>query len=83
MFCIHHHDLDGYGAGAVVAKYENDYNPDHYFSADYNNPLPLDEIADGDKVYLVDFSFTKSTVWQLDKLVHEKHCKCTYVLQVA
>jgi oligoribonuclease NrnB/cAMP/cGMP phosphodiesterase (DHH superfamily) len=87
MTVFYHNDMDGRCAAAVVAKYEGDlYKASdsrnearcHYIEVDYIKPLPLEIIKDGEKVYLVDYAFTKNTVWQLEKLVKEKNCDVIY-----
>ena len=69
MKCFYHNDLDGRCAGSVVAQYENNYNKDDYFEVDYVMELPLDKIQENEKVYFVDYSFKKGTVWQLEKIL--------------
>lgn len=69
MKCIHHNDLDGRSAAAIVAFHTNDYNTKNYFELDYNTELPYDEIKKDETVYIVDYSFTKSNINKLDKLL--------------
>lgn len=78
MKCIAHGDLDGRCAGAVVAYFTNNYNPDNYIEANYNDPLPIENFADGEQVFLVDFSFTEPTKHYLDRLI-EKGCKVVHI----
>lgn len=61
MKCFSHNDLDGRGARALVAQYENNYNEEDYFEVDYVQELPLDKISKDEKVYFVDYSFSKNT----------------------
>ena len=61
MKCFSHNDLDGRGARALVAQYENNYNEEDYFEVDYVQELPLDKILKDEKVYFVDYSFSKNT----------------------
>lgn len=68
MKCFYHNDLDGRCAGAIVAKFENNYNPEDFIEVDYVTPLPLHKIKDGERVYLVDYSFKKDTLWQLEDI---------------
>jgi oligoribonuclease NrnB/cAMP/cGMP phosphodiesterase (DHH superfamily) len=69
MKCFYHNDIDGRCAGSVVAQYENNYNKGDYFEVDYIMELPLNEIEENEKVYFVDYSFKKDTVWQLEKIL--------------
>jgi oligoribonuclease NrnB/cAMP/cGMP phosphodiesterase (DHH superfamily) len=69
--CFYHNDLDGRCAGSIVAMYENNYNKEDFFEVDYIAPLPLDKIQENEKVYLVDYSFKKDTIWQLEKILQK------------
>lgn len=69
MKCFYHNDLDGRCAGAIVAQYENNYNKGDFFEVDYVMKLPLDVIQENEKVYFVDYSFKKDTVWQLEEIL--------------
>lgn len=61
MKCFYHYDLDGRCAGALVAHYTGNYNSNDYFEVDYDTPIPVDIIKDGETVYFVDYSFTEKT----------------------
>lgn len=69
MKCFSHNDLDGRGARAIVAHYENNYNTEDYFEVDYVQELPLDKIKKDEKVYFVDYSFSKNTYHRLLKIL--------------
>ena len=69
MKCFYHNDLDGRCAGSIVAQYENNYNKNDYFEVDYIMQLPLDKIKENERVYFVDYSFKKDTVWQLEEIL--------------
>jgi len=69
MKCIYHCDLDGRCAGSIVAQYENNYNKEDFFEVDYVMKLPLDKIDKDEKVYFVDYSFKKDTIWQLEEIL--------------
>ena len=69
MKCFYHNDLDGRCAGSIVAHYENNYNKENYFEVDYIMQLPLDKIKENERVYFVDYSFKKDTVWQLEEIL--------------
>lgn len=69
MKCFYHNDLDGRCAGAIVAQYENNYNKEDFIEVDYVMQLPLDIIEEDEKVYFVDYSFKKDTLWQLVKVL--------------
>lgn len=69
MKCFYHNDLDGRCAGSIVAQYENNYNKEDFFEVDYVMTLPLDIIEEDERVYFVDYSFKKDTMWQLEQIL--------------
>lgn len=69
MKCFYHNDLDGRCSGSIVAQYENNYNKEDFFEVDYIIQLPLDKIQENEKVYFVDYSFKKDTIWQLEEIL--------------
>jgi len=69
MKCFYHNDMDGRCAGSIVAQYEKNYNKENFFEVDYMMELPIDRIQENETVYLVDYSFKKDTVWQLEKIL--------------
>lgn len=81
---FYHNDLDGRCAGSIVALYERNFNKENFFEVDYVMELPLDKIQKGERVYFVDYSFKKDTVWQLMEVLkktsdviwidHHKNC---------
>lgn len=71
MKCFYHNDMDGRCAGSIVAQYENNYNKEDFFEVDYVMTLPIDSIQKDEKVYFVDYSFKKDTVWQLEKVLEK------------
>lgn len=71
MKCFYHNDLDGRCAGSIVAQYENNYNKEDFFEVDYVMELPLDKIQKDEKVYFVDYSFKKDTIWQLEDILQK------------
>ena len=71
MKCFHHNDLDGRCAGAIVAYYESNFNENDFFEVDYVQELPIDKIEKYERVYFVDYSFKKDTVWQLNKILEK------------
>ena len=68
MKCIHHNDLDGKCAGALVAYHTGNYNKDDYFESSYEHDLPYDKIKDNETVYIVDMAFSVPEVLRLEKL---------------
>lgn len=66
---FHHNDMDGRSAGAVVAYYENNYNQDDFIEVDYMQPLPINLVSEGERVYFVDYSFKEDSVWQLEEIL--------------
>lgn len=69
MKCFYDKDLDGRCAGSIVAQYENNYNREDFFEVDYVMVLPIDKIQQNERVYFVDYSFEKNTIWQLEKIL--------------
>lgn len=69
MKCIHHSDIDGHCAGNIVAIYEKNFNPEDYIEMDYVARLPLEKIKKGERVYIVDYSFSINTESVLDSLL--------------
>ncbi len=63
MKCFYHRvDLDGRCSGAIVKKM---YPECEMIGADYNDTLDLDSIKQGEKVFIVDFSFPIDKMIQL------------------
>jgi len=71
--------MDGRCAGSIVAEYEKNYNRDDFFEVDYVTKLPLEKVSKKEKVYFVDYSFKKDTVWILDKLINEMNCEVIWI----
>ena len=69
MKCFYHNDLDGRCAGSIVALYERNFNKEDFFEVDYVMELPLEKIQKDERVYFVDYSFKKDTVWQLTQIL--------------
>ena len=65
MKCFYHTDMDGHCAGAIVRK-AFDYGGD-YFSINYNQSFPFEEIKPEEQVVIVDFSLQKEG--EFDKLL--------------
>lgn len=78
MKCFYHNDMDGRCAGSIVAQHTDNYNPDNYFEVSYNKPFPIDKVAIGEDVYIVDYSFTRETVGVLAELINLK-CNVTWI----
>lgn len=78
MKCFYHEDVDGKCAGAIVAYFEKDYNPEDFFQVNYVQDLPIDNIKNGERVYFVDYAFTEPTKHFLDELV-EKYCDIIHI----
>lgn len=68
MKIFHHNDNDGKAAAAVVCDYFTTiYNIpislEDFISVNYNNSIPTaDQVEENDIVFIVDYSFTESTV---------------------
>lgn len=78
MKCIYHCDLDGRCAGAIVSYFTGNCEVENYIEANYNDELPIDSFANGEKVFLVDFSFTENSKHYLDKLI-AKGCNVIHI----
>ena len=68
MFCIHHDDMDGKSAAAIVASYYNDYNPNHYYEMNYEMAWPVEQIKRNETVVIVDFSLQESNYNEFKKI---------------
>lgn len=55
MIVLHHDDADGRCAAWVVSRAEKNCT---FIEMDYRRPVPMDRIADGDEVCIVDFSLS-------------------------
>lgn len=69
MKCFYHNDMDGYCAGYLVRKFTENNNPEDYFESDYSG-LDLSTVEIGERVYIVDYSFTEATMHQLLWLIN-------------
>jgi oligoribonuclease NrnB/cAMP/cGMP phosphodiesterase (DHH superfamily) len=58
---IHHNDLDGRCAAAIVKFY---YPHAEFYEMNYGMIPPIDKIEEGDSVYVLDFSFEKYSDWE-------------------
>lgn len=76
ILIFNHNDLDGFASAAIVNKYENErcYNR----LCNYKNSVPCLESyndvvektnQEPDKIYIVDYSFTEQTIYQLESLL--------------
>lgn len=90
VHCIHHNDMDGRAAGAIVFQVlhclPDDYKPFRPFKeyeigefkeSDYNS-LDISFVNEGDVVYIVDYSFTEKTYPILKELLD----KCFEVIWI-
>jgi len=60
MICIHHNDLDGRAAAAIVGLYMKLYKENEkveFIETNYNQPLPDIDLLIGQDVVIVDFSY--------------------------
>ena len=61
---IHHNDLDGICAAAIVSKYYHEKTPARpeliFYETNYNKPAPVENMHRGDIVWIVDFSYPPS-----------------------
>lgn len=78
MKCIHHNDMDGHSAAAVVRFVTTNTNPQDYFEWDYNSPIPVDTFEENEYVYIVDCSFGESTVKYLEQMM-DKNCHISWL----
>lgn len=69
MKCFYHNDMYGHCAGYLVRKFTENNNPEDYFESDYS-VLDLSKVEIGERVYIVDYSFTEATMHQLLWLIN-------------
>lgn len=69
MKCFHHDDIDGRSAGALIAIHEDNFDQENFFEVNYVQKLPIDRIKPDEKVYFVDYSFSKNTVGVLREIL--------------
>lgn len=75
VWCFHHTDADGHCAGAVV-KYFDANAQMVEINYGYKPEIIFDVVNPGDRVYVVDFSFTPE---DMQKLVHEMKCNVVWI----
>ena len=78
MKVFYHNDLDGRCAGAIVAHFTGNYNPEDYFEVDYVMDLSVVPVADGEIVYFVDYSFKENTLDFL-KSLQARGCQIIWI----
>ena len=78
MKVFYHNDLDGRCAGAIVAHFTGNYNPEDYFEVDYVMDLSVVPVSDGEVVYFVDYSFKENTLGFL-KSLQERGCQIIWI----
>jgi uncharacterized protein len=61
MICLHHNDLDGRAAGAIVS---NRFPECKLVEMDYNTKVPWDQIQPDEVVIIVDFSLQNPGDWE-------------------
>lgn len=74
MKCFHHTDIDGKCAGAMVARYTDNYDKNNYIPYNYDGDIPIDSVQDGEDVYFVDLSFSDKSIKTIEELM-AKNCK--------
>lgn len=86
MKIFHHGDADGRAAAAIVLHSDyHDSGSAGLYEVNYNDIIPVEEIVDGEEIYVVDFSFkpevmqevlkkTKDVIW----IDHHASCKDYY-----
>ena len=77
MKCFYHNDMDGHCAGYLVRKFTLNNNPEDYYESDYSG-LDLREVEIGEEIYIVDYSFTESTLHELLWLINYG-CKIIWI----
>lgn len=88
----HHNDNDGIVSGATIysmecrnrkiklTDYYNNIEDVCLYKVSYDNPLSFKEVEDGDKVYLVDYSFSnKTTVKNAERLFYNKEIEVVWI----
>ena len=61
---FHHRDADGYAAAAVIGEMylteNNDFRENTvFYDIEHNADMPLNNIGDGDTIYILDYSFSR------------------------
>ena len=78
MKCFHHNDLDGRCAGAMVSRYMDNRNPSDFIEVNYVTVPDADIVHRGEDVFIVDYCFTRDTVYQL-KAFLDKGCHVIWI----
>lgn|SRR5574344_271719 len=80
MRIFHHTDMDGYTAASIVLIGEDKTDTSCCTGINYGPDVAqlFEEVEPGEKVYIVDYSFTDKTSYQLDILV-SKGCKVIWL----
>ena len=79
MKCFLHDDMDGRCSGALVRLLYNDASQDKsdYIESNYNG-FAVSKVVNGEKVFIVDYSFTEDTVDSLFELI-KMGCDITWI----
>lgn len=67
MICLYHDDLDGQASAACVYQWVGIRDKSRrvkFIPMDYRKDVPFDEIAEGEQVWIVDFSLQKDGDWE-------------------
>lgn len=74
MLCIHHNDLDGCCAAAVVAHaFSGKVEKIEFREVDYSSAFPFDALREGEKLYIVDFSVKPEVMHEILKITNDVH----------
>lgn len=70
LHIIHHNDLDGICAAAIVARENNGVLPIIFYETNYNRPVDVSQINPGDRVAIVDFSYPPEEMEKIEDAIN-------------
>lgn len=83
MIIIHHIDNDGYCSAAIVATSLSTFGSEEPLFIPYDHKddivIDFDNIASGQKVFIVDLAMNDHIMSIIDKLIREKDCKVVHI----
>ena len=75
MICIlHHDDSDGRASAAIVRRFfelQESGEDLEFFEMDYKKPIPFDQIGEGDKVFILDYSLKPEDMERLLEITED------------
>lgn len=72
MKCFYHADNDGRLSAALVAEYNQKKgkgcHPNDFVEMNYDKPFPIEDISDGEEVWIVDYHIPVKMMWALHNI---------------